>query len=738
MALPDYSLHQLGWKAFQDLCVAIAEERLQRPVQTFLPTNDAGRDGAFLGRWDEQGSGESTIQCKFTSKLDHNLSLSMLSDELPKARRLAEKGLADDYIVLTNHPITGESEIQIKEAFQAAGVGRCRVFHRDWIIQRIHDSPRLRLMVPRLYGLVDLTALLDVRAYKQAQLILSEMGENLQKLVVTEAHRKSVRAISEHNLVLLIGSPAAGKSTIGASLALGASDIWKCSTIKSTSPEHLEHNIDTDGGQFFWIDDAWGSTQYQRERMEAWNQVFPLMQGAMKRGTRFLITSRDYIWQAARKELKLQALPALTKSQVVINVHELTVEEKARILYNHVKLGDQDGQFRSTTKQFLPDIAKRSDFLPESARRLGAKLFTENLPLTAKGLADFFARPKSFLEQTIESLAPECQAAIALIFLNGGHVRSPVPMDVVERPASSFGVTVAMLRSQLEALNGSLLNLAEDEEGPFWTYRHPTVSDAFASHVAKSPELVEVYLRGAIAETIVREVVCAGVQLSGATVVVPTSMFELLADRIGNLPSHVLASFISYRSNPTFTKALLAIRPDIWKRLNSFFSPLKDDIDVDLIAALHSQGLLPEERRVAFVDTVRMAANEHADDSFLASEKISGLLTDSERAGILDEVKTSVLGRIEKHVQRVREQWDRDYDPNDYFDELKSSVRHFANALSNSVDVDKILAVTEKEILSAVCELESDYEPPSSSPVPPQQSAAKSSSLEELFRDVDE
>lgn len=738
MALQDYALHQLGWKAFQDLCVAIAEERLGRPVQTFLPTNDAGRDGAFLGTWDSLGSGESTIQCKFTSVLGHNLSLSMLCDELPKAKRLAEKGLADDYIILTNHLITGESELQIKEAFQAVGVGRCRVFHRDWIIQRIHESPRLRMMVPRLYGLVDLTTLLDVRAYKQAQLILSEMGDNLKKLVVTEAHRRSVRAISDHNLVLLIGSPAAGKSTIGASLALGASDIWKCSTIKSTSPEHLEHNIDPDGAQFFWIDDAWGSTQYQRERTEAWNQVFPLMQGAIKRGTRFLITSRDYIWQAARKELKLQALPVLTKSQVIINVHELTIEEKARILYNHVKLGDQNTKFRSTIKEFLPGTAKRDDFLPESARRLGTQLFTGNLLPTATGLADFFARPKDFLEQTIESLTPECQAAIALVFLNGGCVRSPVPIDVLEKPAASFGVTTAMLRSQLEALNGSLLNLAEDEDGPLWTYRHPTVSDAFASYVAKSPEMIEIYLRGAVAETIVREVVCSGVHLYGAKVVVPKNMQDLLLDRIGNLPSHVLASFISYRSNANFTKTLMALRPDIWKRLDSFYPPLKDDSDVDLITALFFQGVLPEERRLAFVATVRAAASEDADDSFLASEQIAAMLTSTERAEILDEVEANVLGKIEQHVNRVSQQWDKDYDPNDYFDELRTSVHNFAEALSGRIDMAAVLISAESRIRDAVSELEDAYEPSSASPIPTLQSASKSDSLGELFRDVDE
>lgn len=735
--LPDFALHRLGWKAFQDLCIALVEERLNRPIQTFLPVKDAGRDGAFLGTWDNPGSAESTIQCKFTSKDSNNLTMSMLSDELPKAKRLAHIGLADDYIILTNHTITGESELQIRQAFQAKGVKRCRVFHRDWIINRIQESPRLRMMVPRLYGLVDLTGMLDARAYKQAQLILSEMGDNLQKLVVTEAHRNSVRAISEHNLVLLLGAPAAGKSTIGASLALGASDMWDCATIKVTSPERLEKHLDPEGKQFFWIDDAWGSTQYQRERTEPWNQVFSLMQGAMKRGTRFLITSRDYIWQAARKELKLQALPVLTKSQVIINVHELTVEEKARILYNHIKLGDQNEQFRSDVKPFLPDIAKREDFLPESARRLGTRFFTKSLYLTVQSVENFFARPKDFLEQTIESLSPECLAAIALIFLNGGSVRSPVPMETLERPASAFGVMPAIVRSQLEALNGSILKLAEDEEGPYWGYRHPTVYDAFASYVARSPELVEVYLLGAKPENIVREVVCSGIELSGAHVVLPNSMHDLLADRIGSLPSYALASFISYRSNRAFTERLMTLRPDIWGRLEFFSRPLKDDSDVDFLASLYKQGLLPIQRRLQFVEDVRQAAVEDADDSFLESEDIAAVLTADEKTDILNEVDQAVLGKLKYHVDRLRRDWDRAYDPNDHFDVLRASIWNFAKALGRP-DAELVKSSAEKYINDAISKMVDQFNSSSTASVPTQQSAAKADSLNELFRDVDE
>lgn len=647
-------------------------------------------------------------------------------------------GLADDYIILTNHTITGSSELQIRLAFQSVGVRRCRVFHRDWIINRIHESSRLRLMVPRLYGLVDLSSILDVRAYKQSQLILSEMGDNLQKLVVTEAHRRSVRAISSYSLVLLLGSPAAGKSTIGASLALGASDIWKCSTIKSTSPEHMEDHLDPSGGQFFWIDDAWGSTQYQRERTESWNQIFPLMQGAMKRGTRFLITSRDYIWQAARKDLKLQALPVLAKSQVIINVHELTVEEKARILYNHLKLGDQAEEFRAWIKPILPAIAKSEEFLPESARRLGARIFTERLVRTSSGMIDFFERPMDFLEQTIENLAFECRAAIALVFLNGGKIRSPVPTDALEQPASAYGVTPAMIRVQLEAMNGSLLNLVEDEEGPFWTYRHPTISDAFASCVAKSPELVEIYLRGAKPESIAYEVVCASIEIRGASVVVPDSLHGLLAERIANLPSHTLSSFISYRSNYAFAARLIDLRPDIWKRLDSFSRPLDEDTDVDLLTTLNGLGLLSEDRRLKFVEEVRAAAVEDADDSFLDDEGIANTLTTSERDSILADVETEVLGKLSDHVDRLRETWDRDYEPNNYFDTLRESVNRFAEALGARVDLNLIKRSTESHIQSAVWLMEDNYVPDSKSATPAQQSAAMADSLDELFRDVDE
>lgn len=739
-ATADYPLHLLGWKAFQDLCVSVAEECLRRPVQNFLPNNDAGRDGAFIGRWDAEdpAAGESTIQCKFTSRPGYHLSLSMLTDEVAKAEALTKKGLAGDYIILTNHPITGASEIEIKAAFQEVGVKTCRVFGHDWIVRQVRASPRLRMMAPRLYGLGDLSDLLDARAYAQVQLILSAMGDDLQRLVVTDAHRRSVRAISAHNLVLLLGAPAAGKSTIGASLAVGAADIWQCSTIRATSPEDIQRHLSPGTSQFFWIDDAWGNTQYQRQTSEAWNQVFPLMQGAIKAGTRFLITSRDYIWQSAKRDLKIQALPILNRSQVVINVQELSTQEKAQILYNHLKLGDQPEAFRRDVKAHLPEIAERKDFLPETARRFGSSFFAGRLSTSRDAVNTFFESPADFLLETISNLAPDCRAAIAVVFMNGGRIRSPVDGEDLRPAADAFGVTIGGTREQLEALNGSLMLLAQDEIGSFWTYKHPTVSDAFGRYVAGSPEQVEIYLRGARPESIVREVVCAGCIMFGAPVVVPDSLHPLLAERIKEIRSYNLASFLSYRSNRHFTELMLSLRPDLLQRLRGFSIPIKDDTDASLLATLHEQGLLPNDIRLNFVEEVGEAAVNFADASFLDDSSLAEVLTDEEKDGILDQVETQVLSKVDRHVARVRKDWSKDSPPDEHFEEFEKSLGHFVAALASRRDYSTVLANARNHISYAIGQMSEDYEPSSATSAPTSSSTPQSAPLASLFRDVDE
>src|SRR4051794_38923872 len=120
-----YDLHNLGWNSFQQLCLTITREILGQVVESFLDSHDGGRDGAFSVTWKQTGqenlSGSFVIQCKFTSRINHLITMADLSDEVEKARRLAAKGRCDSYILMTNAGISGSRAEEIKEALAAAG-----------------------------------------------------------------------------------------------------------------------------------------------------------------------------------------------------------------------------------------------------------------------------------------------------------------------------------------------------------------------------------------------------------------------------------------------------------------------------------------------------------------------------------------------------------------------------------------------------------------------------------------
>ena len=422
-----YDLSRLGWKAFQDLACAVTAEVLGRPVQTFLGSKDGGRDGAFVGTWEKTGgtTNKSTIQCKFVGKPGATLTLTSLKDELSKAAKLAQQGLAKDYIILTNAGISGDADQQICAAFEALGVTRCRVFGGSWMIQQLTERPRLRMLVPRVYGIGDLSHIITGHGYKQAKAILDSMGSDLSCFVPTDAYRQALTALHEHNFVILLGDPASGKSTIAAILALGALDDGCLGALKINAPDQL--NLWHPGEkQFLWVDDAFGPNQFDVARMSRWNAELGTLRAAVEGGARVVFTSRNYIWEAAKSHLKSSAFPLLKESQVVVNVHALSGEERAQMLYNHVRRAHSRAM-RHQLKPFLPAISDNKAFLPETARRLGDPVFTRSLELSDTRMKRLVEHPVEFLTEILDQLDDASRAAIALIFLNSDTgVPSPI------------------------------------------------------------------------------------------------------------------------------------------------------------------------------------------------------------------------------------------------------------------------------------------------------------------------
>jgi hypothetical protein len=316
-------------------------------------------------------------------------------------------------------------------------------------------------------------------------------------------------------------------------MSIAALDQWGSSTIKLDSPENLkEHWNPDDQSQFFWIDDAFGVTQYESNLAYGWNRALPIAKTMLRRGTKIVMTSRDYIYNRARRDLKEGAFPLFREGQVVIDVHNLTPEEREQILYNHIKLGRQDVAFRKAVKAHLPDIAAHPRFVPETARRLADPVFTKGLSLTGLALSHYVGKQELFLQEVIETFDTESKAALGLIYMRNGLLESPIELQETERNAlERLGSNLGECTIALEVLNGSMINHTYQESTSYWRFRHPTIADAYSAIITRNPELLGIYIHGTPVDKLLENITCGDVGIEGA-VVVPKSLFELVLSRL--------------------------------------------------------------------------------------------------------------------------------------------------------------------------------------------------------------
>jgi len=149
----DFALHTIGWQAFQDLAVSIAESEYGRPVIRVAKSSDEGRDGSFYGVPDEplkKGDlRQTTIQSKHFSAAAEKLTPARLTDEFASVRKLVASGRAGGYILMTNANVTEADRKRIVQALRDSGVVRPYVFGKDWIVAKILEHPRVRALAPR-------------------------------------------------------------------------------------------------------------------------------------------------------------------------------------------------------------------------------------------------------------------------------------------------------------------------------------------------------------------------------------------------------------------------------------------------------------------------------------------------------------------------------------------------------------------------------------------------------------
>ena len=572
-------------------------------------------------------------------------------------------------------------------------------------------------MVPRVYGLGDLSQILDARANDQTRAILQNIQADLTKIVNTDAYRRAVSALQDHSLVILLGAPATGKTTIASQLTMAALDEWDAQTYILHGPTDLSTHWNVhEQHQFFFIDDAFGTTQYNAQTADTWNRQLPVLQSMLNSGAKVVLTSRDYIYQRALNDLKTRNLPLLKEAEVAINVQDLSSPEKEQMLYNHIKLGSQPKEFRRRIKRLLPEVASNQRFMPELARRLGNPQFTSALELNTHSLRKFIEEPEGFLEETINDLDDDSRAALVLLFMHGGSLDGYLNLDSTSKSAlSRLNSSVGGCRSALTAMEGGLVSFHPPPSGPRWEFRHPTLMDATSAYLAKRRDLVDILVEGSDPVRLMAQVTCGDVGLEKA-VIIPDALFDVMIDKLDDAlnDSDQMAtdpvgwshrerslSFLARRCSAAFLQRYVAHSSMILNSLAVTAESLRNDPSAMLASRLFDCGLLPETKRADIVASViRPAIGEDTFWQIDVAELKSGHFANLISATELDYLEETLRESVIPMIDDIRDSWDFNYDGGEadsYMEPLQSychSAKQFFEA-----DWDTVGDIETQEML---------------------------------------
>ena len=693
----DLALHTIGWKSFQDLCAHVCETELQRTIDVYREANDGGQDATFFIPPKSVGeTAVGTVQCKHASDASRRMKLSDLAEEIPKIERLVKEGQADTYIFVSNMGVDAPVAKEMRKKLTQLGVKNPHVWGKEKLVSVIRSSARLRALVPQVYGLGDLSTIIDERAVEQTRAMLGHWLPKLKTYVTTASHDKAVKALEKHGAVLLLGNPSTGKSTIGAILSTIASEDCSHTVLQVTSPRDFETHWNThDKRRFFWIDDAFGSNVLREDFVQDWSALFSKVRTAIELGNRFLFTSRRHIYKAASPRLGKRNLDAFSTGDALVDVGKLSEIEQSQILYNHINFGGQTNTWKKHAKPYLEAVAGTHPFLPGIAERLGNPVFTKNLGVNESALVGFMAKPHEHLVETIEELEPQMRAALILVFANQGLLpATALNKEIVDAVEEATGVKFPQIGEVLSTLDGSFLRkILSDNGEELWGFEHPTISDAMTTILDRQPQMLSALLRGASARKILSDFVCNGMPKVKDAVTVPQELSEVLVERLLSIPDEMVPNgslfrFLSDRVNNDVFQKVLSKDPSIMARQMWSYGDVWLNPKFRVHARAASFGLLPDDCRDETARLLEEAALENLDLTFVEDEALINLIPAKNLFALGAKVRMFLEVQIENRIFDIGSSADLDEDAESNFETLNEGLRVFEEATNLDVDND--------------------------------------------------
>jgi hypothetical protein len=430
-----YRLDDLGCYQFEKLVQSLLKSSIGLGIESWGDRHDFGRDAYAEGPLgfptkNVQSRGPFLFQVKFVENANAagarpgTAIIDAVTKEAARIRsRKAQSTFeARFYVFVTNAPLTGRTRQKILQILSRV-LPKTVIYSwsGDDVSDLLDQNPKIARSFPQLLSIRDLDALLGQvinKSILERSSIAIEIARGLVPVFApTKAYERAWSILLKYHFVVLEGAPEVGKSAIAWMIGLTqVTSQWEA--VVCRNPDEFFQMYKNDRNQVFIADDAFGRTEYDPTRTMKWETDLDLLLHRVDRKHWLIWTSRKHILQRAREKMDAQgkARSFPDPAAVTVNVQDLTVEERALILFRHARAAGLEKHAKGLVKEHAVAIVHDPDFTPERMRRF----VRESLPRlvkhsragrlsrsqVAEAISEEISNPTKQIKITFKALSP--------------------------------------------------------------------------------------------------------------------------------------------------------------------------------------------------------------------------------------------------------------------------------------------------------------------------------------------
>ncbi|MGJ4999348.1 restriction endonuclease [Bradyrhizobium sp. HKCCYLS3077] len=326
----NYNFSPLSPPDFEDLSTDLLGKELGVRFEVFSPGPDGGADGRH-----SKGQDKLILQAKHFAGSPVAKLLAQLRQERPAIDRLA----ATRYLLTTSCRLSKLNKDTIKETIGSSLQHTSDIFGPRELNALLRKYPDIQKSHIKLWlsGAPMLERILHAASHTFTAITREEIDAKIRVFASNPSYDQALKRLASNNVLIISGPPGVGKTTLAEMVTFAfLAEGWDLVGIRNLDDGFL--NLNDHKKQVFLFDDFLGRVALDKDALvHKDSQISKFIKRVRSSPhAKFILTTRAYIFEEARRISEYLADNSLDVSKYVLDVGVYTRRIRARILYNHL------------------------------------------------------------------------------------------------------------------------------------------------------------------------------------------------------------------------------------------------------------------------------------------------------------------------------------------------------------------------------------------------------------------